>query len=31
MLLGFPPEIADSTVGLYNAPRTYGLELRFSL
>ena len=31
MLLGFPPEIADSTVGLYNDPRTYGLQLNLAL
>jgi iron complex outermembrane receptor protein len=31
MLLGFPAEIADSTVGLYNAPRTYALELRVAI
>ncbi|MEQ9002885.1 MAG: TonB-dependent receptor [Pseudomonadales bacterium] len=30
-LLGFPPEIADSTVGLYNDPRTYGLQVSLSL
>ena len=31
MLIGFPPEIADSTVGLYNDPRTFGLELGLRL
>lgn len=30
-LLGFPAEIADSTVGLYNDPRTYGVQVRLSL
>jgi iron complex outermembrane receptor protein len=31
MLLGYPAEIADSTVGLYNDPRTYGLQLNLTL
>ena len=31
LLLGYPPEIAQSTVGLYNAPRTYGLEIHLAL
>lgn len=31
MLIGFPPEIADSTVGLYNDPRTFGLEFGLRL
>jgi iron complex outermembrane receptor protein len=31
MLLGYPAEIADSTVGLYNDPRTYGIQLNLTL
>jgi iron complex outermembrane receptor protein len=31
MLLGYPPEIAESTVGLYNDPRTYGIQLNLTL
>ncbi len=31
MLIGYPPEIADSTVGMYNDPRTFGLELSVAL
>jgi iron complex outermembrane receptor protein len=28
--VGFPPEVVDSSTGLYNAPRTYGVELGFA-
>jgi iron complex outermembrane receptor protein len=30
-LIGLPPEIQDSTVGMYNLPRTYGLEVSLRL
>ncbi|HEX7038058.1 MAG TPA: TonB-dependent receptor [Pseudomonadales bacterium] len=30
-LAGVPPAVLDSTVGLYNDPRTYGLELSLTL
>lgn len=31
MVLGFPEEVTDSTVGLYNSPRTYGLQVHVEL
>lgn len=31
MLLGYPAEVTDSTVGLYNTPRTYGIQLNVTL